>query len=99
MLGSVPLPVLDCRRDCKAACCRDVGVPPYTIRELFGVPARLRAMILRRVSAMTSDPRGGVCFALDTRTWRCRIYKHRPSVCVNFEIGSPDCKRSRERYL
>lgn len=90
------LPVLNAEscRTC-GACCTDVGVPPYRVAELFGLPARLRAWLLRRLAAIKGDPRGGPCFAY--RAGRCRIYRWRPAVCRDFVIGGAACLRYRVR--
>ncbi len=33
----------------------------------------------------------GLCAALDRKTFRCRIYAHRPTICRDFEMGADDC--------
>jgi len=90
------LPILDCRT-C-GRCCLDVGVPPYRLPELFGVPKRLRSALLRIVERLAVDPRRGPCIALDRSTNRCRIYKHRPAVCRDLEVGGHQCSVYRRRF-
>lgn len=70
-------------------------MPPYTMLELFALPARLRRWLLAKLAAIQGDPRRGPCFAY--RGGRCRIYRWRPAVCVDFRIGSGPCLAARRR--
>jgi Fe-S-cluster containining protein len=38
------------------------------------------------------------CVWLDLETRQCKHYEHRPDICRNFEIASPECRKWRVRY-
>jgi len=76
--------------NCEACCCRlevilltDTGVP-----DRFVAIDRWGGVVMER-----SDD--GWCAALDRNTLMCRIYKQRPLVCREFEMGGPDCLEER----
>lgn len=85
------LSILDCKT-C-AACCTQVGIPPYTVRELWRLPADIRSWVVGLISE--SRPTGRCAALGDDKL--CRIYKHRPAVCVSFKSGDAACLADRNR--
>lgn len=86
-------PTVSCQ-NCEACCCRlevmiitDTGVPDRYIEEREGEVA-----VMRRLD-------DGWCAALDRNTMMCRIYKMRPLICRDFEMGEPDCIDERDKWL
>lgn len=75
---------------CNACCCRlevllitDTGVPEcYVDSNEWGA----------RVMARLDD---GWCVALDRDSFRCTIYKQRPLICRDFEMGGDECRAAR----
>lgn len=72
-------------------------MPPYTVPELFGLPVRLRRVILRKLLRMNSDPRQKRCVALGPKN-ECRIYRYRPAVCRDMPVGGEWCVSYRRRF-
>jgi Fe-S-cluster containining protein len=90
------LPVLDCK-PC-GACCQDVGVPPYTVHELFGLPRRLMLWMLLKLGTLDGNPRGKTCIAY-RKGFGCRIYHWRPAICRDLVVpGNEICLNYRRRF-
>lgn len=76
---------------CAAKCCRlevllitDTGVPERFIDiDDWGSETMLRL----------DD---GWCAALDRRSMSCSIYRNRPLICREFELGGQDCLEERQ---
>jgi Fe-S-cluster containining protein len=71
---------------CAAACCRlevlligDNQVPDYLTRE-----DRWGGTVMRQLA-------DGWCAALDRESRQCTIYRQRPGVCRDYEMGVGDC--------
>lgn len=69
------------------------------------LPEQLRREWLAYVEAYQppeygSDPStfDGPCCWLDLETRQCKHHEFRPSVCRDFETGSPECLQWREHY-
>lgn len=41
----------------------------------------------------------GLCIALDRKTNRCQIYRKRPWICSEFEMGGDQCLLARAEHL
>jgi Fe-S-cluster containining protein len=75
---------------CAAKCCRlevllitDTGVPERFIEE-----DRWGSLSMARLD-------DGWCAALDRHTMSCSIYRNRPLICREFEMGGDDCLEER----
>ena len=76
--------------NCQACCCRleviiitDTGVPDEHIAlDKWGGETMLRL-------------EDGWCSALDRETFMCSIYKNRPWICREFEMGSYECRNEQ----
>jgi len=88
-----PLPVLNC--DHCGVCCRQIGTPPFTGIDGDEPPPWLEWDVNRHCDRLD---RRLPCIWYDEPTRRCRHYEHRPQVCREFEIGSPDCLEFRREY-
>lgn len=91
-----------------SACCMHLGIPPFT--ELIGMfewndqtdadwflmPLWIRLTIIAAYNAGRLEQLGMPCIFVDQKRNRCRIYKHRPSVCRNFEPGCEICIEDRQ---
>jgi Fe-S-cluster containining protein len=82
-------PVISCT-SCKACCCRlevmlmgDDDIPRHlTEQDRWG----------GSVMARLAD---GWCAALDRDTMLCTIYKRRPAICYDYQVGDSDCIEQR----
>ncbi|MFP4294877.1 MAG: YkgJ family cysteine cluster protein [Halothiobacillaceae bacterium] len=80
--------------NCQACCCRlevllitDTGVPDKHVAiDQWGGETMLRLA-------------DGWCSALDRDTYLCTIYKNRPWVCREFEVGAPECLEERAAHM
>lgn len=92
------LPILDCS-GC-GACCFTQCSPPFEADELNELPRGVRRAfeqgMIRRDE--TGYPDEVPCFWLDTTTRRCQHYDHRPAICREFEIDSPECHEWRDEF-
>lgn len=59
-----------------------------------GVPARFIRVDEWGGETMDKGP-DGWCAALDRNTMLCTIYKRRPLICREFEMGGADCREAR----
>ncbi|WP_277964532.1 YkgJ family cysteine cluster protein [Pseudomonas sp. RIT-To-2] len=76
---------------CAAKCCRlevmlitDTGVP-----ERFIATDDWGSQTMARLD-------DGWCAALDRRTMSCSIYRQRPLICREFDMGGSDCLEERQ---
>lgn len=108
----IPLPLVrkvSC--DGCGACCMHMGFPPFA--PMFEQPDYLAKSDPQWLALRESHPelaaealqgakdnRGDQelpCVWLDLQTRQCRHYEHRPDICREFEMGSPECLDHRER--
>ena len=96
--------------DCEGcgACCLHMGFPAYLTEESpsgpepawKNLPDDLRAEILESMEGYKPRITGldGPCTWFDPETKSCRHHEHRPQVCRDFQIGSPECRDWRRVY-
>ena len=96
------LPLLDSCDGC-GACCRHMIVLPFVISADRNEPAErsvpedLLEELLPRWRVRLDLPEAP-CLWFDPETLRCRHYDLRPDACRAFEINSPSCHASREKW-
>ena len=96
------LPVINC--DNCGACCRHMSTPPFIClphdEEWLSLPAALRNEIIEWAQQVRDVglPEDWPCLWLDLKTMKCRHYEHRPDICRDFELGSPECEDHRKRW-
>lgn len=111
---SVDLPVIESCSGCGACCLEQESPPMYLFWLLSPVradnedslrvralPDELKAELLSyrdRLVAKQGHPNNKVCLWFDEKTRGCKHYDLRPSICREFERGSSDCHRWREKY-
>lgn len=62
--------------------------------EVKDLPQELKDELLRYKPSKTDH----VCIWFDKQTKGCKYYEHRPSICRDFEVGSPECHSWRRYY-
>jgi uncharacterized protein len=87
------LPILSCER-C-GACCREVGLPPFTGLDGDEPPRWLEWDADYHIDR---QDRRLPCLWYDAATGRCRHYEYRPEACREFEMGSADCLEHRRQW-
>lgn len=83
-----------------AACCVNVGRPPFQAEEIPDLPPEVRRILAwfdRRDPQRTA--RVTPCYCLNLATRRCLIYEHRPRACREFRPDGPVCRELRRAYV
>jgi uncharacterized protein len=82
-------PAISCA-SCKACCCRlevmlmgDDDIPRHLTEQ-----DRWGGLVMARLA-------DGWCAALDRNTMLCTIYKRRPAICHDYQVGDSDCIEQR----
>ena len=105
------IPIVDNCDGC-SACCMEAAIPPgYSVvilnpdgwpedtgdrERVANLPEDAMASLL---DAMADDLDDGTpCCWLDQSSMRCMYYEHRPNICREFKISSPDCLLWRKKY-
>ena len=76
-------------------CCLQVGMPPFTSKELSLVPKRIFHVIAFFWRNDSDRPHGSPCYFYNFKTGKCVIYSHRPKVCREYEAGGENCQMVR----
>jgi uncharacterized protein len=92
-----------------AACCLQVGHPPFLLELDNDIPRAIEGADsladYKRLCAAPSEARDayfatieaadGPCPWLDVDARRCRHYEYRPDICRSFEVGAKWCAQLR----
>lgn len=65
------------------------------------MPAILKAELVSFMASYAQPTNGkldGVCCWYDVEHKRCKHHEHRPNVCRDFQVGSPDCLAWRDAF-
>ena len=82
-----------------AACCVNVGRPPFQPEEIPDLPPEVQQMVAwfdRRDPQRTS--RVTPCYCLNLATRNCLIYEYRPQACRDFQPDGQVCRELRRAY-
>jgi Fe-S-cluster containining protein len=90
-----------CMHECKAMCCRGPMYLRLTPEEVVAFKEQAAALGVALRIVLAPDGSGSVgfldhegerCPMLDSATWACRVYQHRPQRCRDFpERPVPGC--------